>query len=328
MRRRDFIKTIGGAAAVWPLAARAQQPGMPVIGFLSSASPDVYATRLRVFREGLKDTGYVEGQNDTIEYRWAEGQTDRLPRLATELVHRQVAVIVAAGGTPGAIAAKAATATIPVVFGVAVDPVEAGLVASLNRPGGNLTGVTNLNVEIGPKRLEVLHELLPTATLFAVLVDPTGPNLANPFLRDLNTAARNFGLQLQVLNASAEKDFDSVFATLVQSRAGGLLIGPGTFFSARSKQLAALTVRYAIPAIFQYRPFAEAGGLLSYGSDETDYYHLVGIYAGRILKGAKPAELPVQQSTKVELTVNLKTARALGLTVPLPLLGRADEVIE
>jgi putative ABC transport system substrate-binding protein len=328
IQRRKFLAALGGAAAAWPLAARAQQAAMPVVGFLSSASPDLYSDRLRTFRQGLKEAGYIEGQNVEIEYRWAEGQNDRLPTLADQLVHRQVNVIVAAGGTPSALAAKAATTTIPIVFGVAVDPVEVGLVASLNRPGGNLTGVTNLNAEVGPKRLELLHELLPRVTIIGVLVDPTGPALAEAFSRELQAPARTLGLQMHVLYASTERDFETVFATLVQLGAGALIIGPGTFFTARSEQLAALTVRHALPTIFQYRPFVAAGGLLSYGSDEVEYYHLVGIYAGRILKGEKPAELPVQQSTKVELLINLKTANALGLTVPLPLLARADEVIE
>jgi ABC-type uncharacterized transport system substrate-binding protein len=327
MKRREFITLLGGAAAS-PVAVWAQQPAMPVVGFLSSASPNLYSDRLRTFRQGLKEAGYVEGQNVEIEYRWAEGHNDRLPVLAAQLVHRQVTVIAAAGGTPSALAAKAATATIPIVFGVAVDPVEVGLVDSLNRPGGNLTGVTNLNAEVGPKRLELLHELLPAATIIAVLVDPTSPALAEAFLRELQAAAHALGVQLHVLHASTEGDFDTVFATLLQLRASALIIGPGTFFAARGEQLAALAVRHAVPTIFQYRPFAAAGGLLSYGSSETDYYRLVGLYAGRILKGEKPADLPVQQATKVELIINLKTARALSLTVPLPLLGRADEVIE
>ena len=328
MRRREFITLVGAATASWPLAARAQQPAMPVIGFLGTSSPDLYAIRLGVFREGLKEAGYVEGRNVTIEYRWAEDDVDRLPALAADLVQRRVNVIVAASGTPGAVAAKAATTTIPIVFAVAVDPVKVGFVASLNRPGGNLTGVTNLNVEIGPKRLEVLHALLPTATDFAVLVDPTGPALAEPFLRAVQTAAGVLGLRLHVLNASNERDFDSVFAGAVQLKAAALIIGPSTFFVGRGEQLATLAIRYKVPAIYQYRPFAAAGGLMSYGSDEAEYYRLVGIYTGRILKDEKPAELPVQQSTKVELIINLKTAKALGITVPLSLLGRADEVIE
>ena len=328
MKRREFISLLGGAAAAWPLAARAQQPAMPVIGFLSSASPNLYSDRLRTFREGLKEAGYVEGRNVEIDYRWAEAHNDRLPVLAAELVHRQVAVIVAAGGTPSALAAKVATTAIPIVFGVAVDPVEVGLVESLNRPGGNLTGVTNLNAEVGPKRLELLHELLPTATIVAVLVDPTSPTLAEAFSRDLHAAAHPLGVQLHVLHATSERDFDAVFATVAQVRASALIIGPGTLFVARSEQLAVLAARHAVPTVFQYRPFAAAGGLLSYGSNETEFYRLVGSYAGRILKGEKPADLPIQQSTKVELIINLKTARALSLTIPLPLLGRADEVVE
>jgi putative ABC transport system substrate-binding protein len=301
---------------------------MPVIGFLGSASADLYSDRLRTFRQGLKEAGYLEGQNVEIEYRWADGHNDRLPGLAAELVQRQVAVITAAGGTPSALAAKAATATIPIVFGVAVDPVEVGLVASLSRPGGNLTGVTNLNAEVGPKRLELVHELLPAATNVAALVDPTSPTVAEAFLRGLQAAAQAFGVRLHVLHVSTQSDLDTVFATLAQLRASALVIGPGTLFAGRSKQLGSLSVRYALPTIFQYREFVAAGGLMSYGSDETEYYRLVGIYVGRILKGEKPADLPVQQATKVELIINLKTAKALGLTVPLALLGRADEVIE
>ena len=327
MRRREFITLLGGAAA-WPLTARAQQPPLPVIGFLSSASPDLYAIRLRAFRQGLKEAGYVEGQNVAVEYRWAEGQNNRLPVLAAELVHRQVDVIVAGGGTPSAVAAKAATATIPIVFAVGVDPVALGLVTSLNRPGGNLTGITNMNVEVGPKRLELLRELIPTATNIALLVNPTSPNLAEPFTRSMKAAASTLGLQLHVLQASTEQDFDRVFAALAQSRANALVIMPDVFFDTKSEQLAALTLRHAVPAIFQFREFVVAGGLMSYGSNETDNYRLLGTYTGRVLKGEKPADLPVVQSTKVELILNLKTAKALGLTVPLPLIGRADEVIE
>jgi putative tryptophan/tyrosine transport system substrate-binding protein len=324
--RRQFISAIGCAAAR-PLAARAQQASLPVIGFLSSASPDTYAIRLRAFRQGLKDAGYVEGQNVAIEYRWAEDQNNRLPVLAAELVHRQVDVIIA-GGTPTAVAAKAATATIPIVFEVATDPVKIGFVASLDRPGGNITGVANLNVEIGPKRLELLHELLPSVTVIAVLVNPANPALFEPFVRSAQAAASRLGIDIHVLNASTERDLDTVFAALVQLKAGALIIGPDVFFNAHIEKIAALANGHAVPAVYQYRPFVEAGGLLSYGSDETDTYHQVGIYAGRVLKGERPAELPVMQSTKVELIINLKTAKALGLTIPLPLLGRADEVIE
>jgi putative tryptophan/tyrosine transport system substrate-binding protein len=330
MRRRDFITLLGGAAApcLWPLRLSAQQSAMPLIGFLSNASPDLYAHRLHTFHEGLKEVGYVEGQNVEIEYRWAQGRNDRLPALAAQLVRRPVAVIAAAGGTPSALAAKAATTSIPIVFAVGVDPVDAGLVASLSRPGGNLTGVANLNEEVGPKRLELLHELLPTATDFAALIDQTAPTVSTPFVRDLQTAAGTLGLRLHVLQASSERDFETVFASLVQLRASALVIAPSTIFNVRSEQLAALTFRHTVPAIYQYRRFVAAGGLLSYGSDEAEMYHQVGIYVGRILKGADPASLPVQQATKVELLLNLRTARAFGITIPLSMLGRADEVIE
>jgi putative tryptophan/tyrosine transport system substrate-binding protein len=331
MRRRAFITLLGGAATtslLRPRVARAQQPPIPVLGFLSSVSPDSYAIRLHAFRQGLKEAGYIEGQNVAIEYRWAESQNNRLPALAAELVHRQVNVIVAGGGTPSAVAAKAATAVIPIVFEVATDPVKIGFVASLDKPGGNLTGVANLNVEVGPKRLELLHELLPSVTVVAVLVNPANPALFEPFVRSLQSAASRLGLELHILNASTERDLDTVFAALDQLRARALVIGPDTFFNSHIEQIAALAIGHAVPAVYQYRPFVEAGGLLSYGSDEADTYHQVGIYAGRVLKGEKPADLPVVQSTKVELIINLKTAKAFGLTIPLTLLGRADEVIE
>jgi putative ABC transport system substrate-binding protein len=327
MNRRNLMTLLGGAA-VWPVAARAQQPGLPVIGYLSSLSPDLYVNRLRAFRQGLGDTGLVEGRDVAIEYRWAEGQNDRLPSLAADLVRKQVNVLVAAGGTPTVLAANAATKTIPIVFAFGNDPVQLGLVASLKRPGGNLTGATVLTVELGPKRLELLHELVPTATIMALLVDPTNPN-AETYSTSLQTAARALGLQLHVLHASTERDFATVFATLVQLRAGGLVIGPEQFYLGRSEQLAALAVQNAIPTITQYPEFAAAGGLMAYGGgDGTSLNRSVGVYAGRILKGEKPADLPVQQTTKVELIINLKTAKALCLTVPLTLLGRADEVIE
>ena len=323
MRRREFVSLFGGAAA-WPMAARAQQPAMPVIGFLNSASADGYAIPARAFRQGLKDTGYVEGQNVAIEYRWAEGQYDHLPTLAADLVRRQVGVIVA--NSAAMLPAKAATTTVPIVFITSLDPVQLGLVASLSRPG-NVTGVTTLNVEVGPKRLELLHELVPTTTVIALLVNPTNPN-AETLSRDLQTAARGRGLQLHVLHASTERDFDPVFAELVQLRASVLVIGTDAFFTTRSEQLAALTIRHALPAIYQSREFAAAGGLASYGGSLADSYRTAGVHTGRILKGEKPTDLPVQQSTKVELIINLKTAKALGLTVSLPLLARADEVIE
>ena len=325
MQRREFITLLGGAAAAWPLAARAQQP---VIGFLSTTSPGEYTIRLNAFRQGLKEVGYVEGQNVTVEYRWAEGQNKRLPALATELVHRDVTVLVAAGGTPSALAAKAATATLPIVFQVGTDPVVIGLVASLSRPGGNMTGVTTLNVGLGPKWLDLLHRLLPAATDIAVLVNPSSPALAQAFLQPLGPAASTLGLQLHVLEASSDRDIDKAFAALGQLRADAVVISPDTFFSSRAERLGALSVRYTVPTIFEFRPFITSGGLLSYGGSETDNYRLVGNYTGRILKGEKPADLPVQQATKVELIINLKTAKALGITVPLDLIGRADEVIE
>jgi putative ABC transport system substrate-binding protein len=326
MKRRQFITVLGGAA-VWPLAARAQQSAMPVIGFLGSASAGPYARMMAAFRQGLNETGYVEGRNVAIEYRWAEGQNDRLPALAADLVRRQVTVI-ATTGTPETLAAKAATATIPIVFQVGIEPVQVGLVASLSRPGGNLTGVTNLNVEVGPKRLELLKELVPTATLMALLVNPTSPILTESTTKDALAAARTLGVQLHVLHASTERDIDDAFAALVQLRAGALVIGSDVFFNSRREQLAALALRHAVPAIFQYREFAVAGGLMSYGANFTESYRQVGVYTGRVLKGEKPSDLPVHQSTKVELIINLKTAKALGITLPLTLLGRADEVIE
>ena len=325
MRRRDFIKGIAGSGAAWPLAARAQQPPIPVIGFLGSVSAD--ASRIAAFRQGLARVGYVEGQNVVVEYRWAENQSDRLPAMVSDLVHRQVAII-AATGTPAALAAKAANTTIPVVFTTIGDPVQLDLVTSLNRPGGNVTGVTQTNVEITPKRLQLLHELLPTASLMALLVNPTNPANAEISAKELQAAARTLGLELHVLNASTEGDFDGVFAKLVQLRAGGLVIGGDPLFTTWTEQLAVLALRHAMPTIYQSRKFAVAGGLLSYGTDFTETYRLAGIYTGRVLKGDKPADLPVQQATKVELYINLKTAKALGITVPIPVLGRADELIE
>ena len=326
MRRRAFFTLVGGAA-VWPLSARAQQPAMPLIGYLGAQSPAAFASRVRAFRQGLGETGYAEGRNVAIEFRWAEGQHNRLSALAADLVSRQVAVIVAPGGAPAALAAKSATTTIPIVFEMGADPIAMGLVGSLNRPGGNLTGVSSLNVEVTPKRLEILHELVPTAAVVAVLVNPTSPT-ADSQWKDLQAAARALGLQLHVLHASTEGEFDTVFVTLLQLRAGGLVVASDTFFATHSEQLAALTVRHAVPAIHQSRDFSTAGGLTSYGGSFVESHRQAGVYTGRIIKGDKPADLPVQQVTKVELFVNLKTAKTLGVTVPLPLLARADEVIE
>jgi putative ABC transport system substrate-binding protein len=300
---------------------------VPVIGFLSGGSPDLFANLVRAFRQGLKETGYIEGQNVAIEYRWADDQNEKLPTLAADLVRRQVAVI-GADTTPAVLAAKAATTTIPIVFFVAGDPVELGLAASLNRPGGNLTGTTTLTLEVGPKRLELLHEMIPTATNIALLVNPTSPNLAEAQARDLRTAARTLGLQIHVLHASNDRDFDTVFATLAQLRAGGLVISSDSFFFSRSEQLAVLAAHHAVPAIYPFREHVSAGGLVSYGANLADAHRLTGAYAGRILRGEKPADLPIQQSTKFELVINLKTAKALGINVPLHLQQIADEVIE
>jgi putative ABC transport system substrate-binding protein len=325
--RRKFLATLGGAAAAWPLAARAQQPTTPVIGFLNVASADGYRPMMAAFRQGLQESGYVDGQNVTIEYRWAEGRTDRLQEMAADLVHRKVTVI-AATTAPAALAAKAATTTIPIVFETAGDPVRLGLVASLSRPGGNLTGVTQLNMELMPKRLELMHELVPTATVIPLLVNPSNPALAEIVLRASQAAAQTLGLKLHVLNASSERDFDGVFANVIQLRAGGLVIGADAVFTSRQEQIAALALRHAVPTVYETRGFVAAGGLASYGGAIADAYRLAGVYAARILNGEKPGELPVQQATKVELFVNLKTAKALGITVPTALLVRADEVIE
>jgi putative ABC transport system substrate-binding protein len=327
MQRRKFITLIGGAAAAWPLAARAQQPAMPVVGFLNVAFAKGYAPQLSAFLKGLSETGYVDGRNVAIEYRWADDRSDRLPAMAADLVHRHVNVI-AATSTPAALAAKAATTTVPIVFEMGGDPVRLGLVPSLSHPGGNVTGVTQMNQEVTPKRLQLLVELVPTASVVALLVNPAEPALAETVTKEVQAAARTLGLELHVLNASTERDFDAVFAKMIELRASGLVIGGGQFFTARSERLAALALHHAVPTIYQFREFAVAGGLLSYGSDVTDAYHLAGNYTGRVLKGEKPAELPVQQATKVELYINQKTAKALGLTVPQALLSRADDVIE
>jgi putative ABC transport system substrate-binding protein len=324
MRRREFIAIVGGAAAAWPLAARAQQT--PVVGFLNGASAWEYAHVVAAFRQGLSETGYEEGRNVLVDYRWAEGHYDRLPTLAADLVRRQVAVI-ASGGNAAVRAAKAATNTISIVFYVGGNPVELGLVASLNRPGGNATGVVSMNDELGPKRLELVHGLVPAATTIAALVNPTNPGMETES-RGLQMAARTLAVQLQILHARTEHEIEIAFAGLAQLRTGALVIASDAFFNARSEQFAALALRHAVPTIFQFRDFTAAGGLMSYGGSLADQYRLVGSYTGRILKGENPADLPVQQSTKVELIINLKTAKAFGLSVPLALLGRADEVIE
>jgi ABC-type uncharacterized transport system substrate-binding protein len=325
--RREFITLLGGVAVTTvPLAARAQQAVMPVVAFLNSSSPDGYVPMVAAFRQGLKEAGYLEGQNVAVEYRWAEGKYDRVPEIALELVGRQVAVIVA--NTPGVLALKAAIRTTPIVFTTSADPVQIGLVASISRPGGNITGATTLAVELAPKRLELAHELVPTASVIAALINPTNRNTAEPQLRDLQAAAHTFGLQLRIVHASIDRDFDTVFANLAQLRPGALVISNDAFFNGRIQQLAELSLRHAVPAVFENREFVAAGGLMSYGGSLPDAYRLAGVYAARILKGEKPGELPVQQSTKIQMFLNLKTAKALGIPVPLPLLARADEVIE
>jgi putative ABC transport system substrate-binding protein len=325
IRRREFTTLLGGAA-MWPVAARAQRSTIPVIGFLNADSPRGYARELSAFLKGLGESGYVDGRNVAVEYRWAENRIDRLPAMAADLVNRRVDVI-AATSTPAALAAKAATTSIPIIFETGADPVLLGLVASLSRPGGNVTGITQLSLEVNPKRLQLLHELIPNVGVMALLVNPS--NGAAEFQsQKVLAAAKTLGLKLHVVNASTEHDFDSVFADLIRLQVGGLVIGGDAFFNGRVKQLAALTIQHAVPAVYQWRAFAAAGGLLSYGSELTDAYRLAGIYTGRILKGDKPSDLPVQQATKVEFFINLKTAKALGITVSLPLSGRADEVFE
>jgi putative ABC transport system substrate-binding protein len=327
MQRREFITLLGGAMATWPIAARSQQPAMPVIGFANASSPQGYAPQLTAFLKGLGETGYVDGQNVVIEYRWAKGQNDRLPTMVADLVHRQVAVI-AATSTPAALAAKTATTTIPIVFETGGDPIQLGLVASLARPGGNLTGVTQLNTEVVAKRLEFLHEALPNARVIALLVDPAYSVFTNTETNNVLSAAHTLGHELHVLNAGNEGEFDGAFAKLIQLRASGLVIGGGPFLVSRSKQLGALAAHYAVPAIHETREFLTAGGLMSYGGSIIESYRLAGVYTGRVLKGEKPSDLPVQQATKVELIINLKSAKALGINVPNTLIGRADEVIE
>ena len=330
MKRREFIALLGGGGlllAAKVKRARGQQAAMPVVGLLGSETPDLFAGRLRAFRQGLGEAGYVEGRNVRFEYRWAHGQSERLPALAADLVAQRVSVMLTPGES-AALAAKAATATIPIVFRIAADPVAMGLVASLNRPGGNVTGVTGLNVEIGTKRLQVLHELVPAAKRIAVLVNPANPSVADPNIRDLEQAARKMGLEVSPLHASSEREFESAFAALSERRAQALVIGNDIFFATRAKQLAALSRRHAVPTISGYRAFAEAGNLASYGVDIPDQYRLAGVYIARILKGEKPADIPVQQPIKFDLVINLSTAKALGIDVPANLLALADEVIE
>ena len=325
LKRREFIALLGGTAASWPLGARAQQ-SMPVIGFLNVASAEGYGLYVAAFREGLKERGYVEGQNVAVEYRWAEGHYDRLPEMAADLVRRQISVIVA--NTPANLVAKKATDVIPIVFTTAGDPVKLGLVLSLSRPGGNATGVSQLNVEIGPKRLEIARELMPAANAVAFLVNPSDSSRAETLLRDAQATATPLGLGLHVLRAVTDAEIEAAFANFAHLKAGVLVIGADALFNSKSRLLAELSLRYAVPTIYQYPEFTAAGGLMSYGGSIKESYRWAGIYAGRILKGDKPADLPVQQSTTVELIVNLKTAKALGITVPLSLLGRADQVIE
>ena len=327
MRRRQFIRFVGGAVAAWPFASRAQQAAMPVIGYLGTRSPTADAPFVAAFHQGLNEAGFTDGKNVTIEFRSAQNDYGRLPALATELVQRRVNVI-AATSTPAALAAKAATATIPIIFETGADPVNIGLVSSLNQPGGNVTGVTQMNITITPKRLELLHELVPTARVMALLVDPANPTIAAAQSSGVGAAAQGLGLELHVLTATTDRDFDAVFARLSQLRARGLVVGGGSFFLGRQKQLGALALRHSVPAVGESREFVLGGGLSSYGGSIADAYRLVGHYVARVLKGEKPDALPVQQATKVELFVNLKTAKAFGITVPNTLIGRADEVIE
>jgi putative tryptophan/tyrosine transport system substrate-binding protein len=328
MQRRKFVALLSSAAAVWPFAVYGQQSAMPVVGFLNAASPQGFPRQLAAFLKGLGEAGYIDGRNVVIQYRWAEGHNDRLPAMAADLVRNQVTVI-AATSTPAALAAKAATPTIPIVFETGGDPIDLGLVTSLSRPGGNATGAASLTVKtLAAKGLELLHELIPQARVIGLMVNPTNPTGAESQEKEVLSYARTLGLEMHVLNASSEGDFEGVFAKLVELHVTGLVISADAFFSSNSQRLAALSIRHAIPTLYSRREFPMAGGLVSYGSDVTEAYRLAGIYTGRVLKGEKPADLPVQQATKVELVINLKAASTLGVTVPLPLLGRADEVIE
>jgi ABC-type uncharacterized transport system substrate-binding protein len=328
MKRREFITLLGGAAAAWPLAARAQQPAMPVIGFLGAGALDNYVLYLAAFRKGLAEIGFVEGQNVAIEYRWAEGQYERMAQLAADLVRRRVAVIAVPGSPPGARAAKAATSTIPIVFSVGDDPVRAGLVASISRPGGNATGINFLTGEVVAKRLALLHELVPGAARVAAFINPADASRAEVLREEVEVAARTMGMQLQILNPSTNREIDAAFAALMRERADALFVGPDAFYNSRRVQLANMAARHVIPTAFAVREYVDAGGLMSYGTSLADMYREVGAYCGRILKGTKPSDLPVLQSTKFELVINAQTARMLNITVPPSLLARADEVIE
>jgi len=326
--RREFITLLGGAAAAWPLAARAQQSAMPVIGFIGAGALDNYVLYLAAFRKGLAETGFVEGQNVAIEYRWAEGQYERMAQLADDLVRRRVAVIAVPGSPPGARAAKAATSTIPIVFSVGDDPVRSGLVTSISRPGGNATGINFLTGEVVAKRLALLHELLPGAARVAAFINPADASRAEVLREEVEVAARTVGMQLQILNPTTNREIDAAFGALVRERADALFVGPDAFYNSRRVQLANMAARHVLPTAFAVREYVDAGGLMSYGTSLADMYREVGAYCGRILKGAKPSDLPVLQSTKFELVINAQTARMLGITVPPSLLARADEVIE
>jgi ABC-type uncharacterized transport system substrate-binding protein len=328
MRRREFITFLGGAALARPRALYAQQAATPVIGYLDVASPNGSEAIVAAFHRGLGMTGHLEGRNVAIEYRWADGHNDRLPELAADLVRRKVTVIATPGSTAAALAAKGTTTTIPIIFATGADPIAAGLVPSLSRPGGNVTGVATLNTEVGQKRLELLHQVIPSASVVALLINPTNPVISEPLASDVQAAARKLRMQLQVLRASSDGEIEAAFAALRGLQVGGLMVGSDQFFNSRSKQLAALALRHSVPVVYQYREFTAAGGLISYGASLTEAFQLAGVYTGRILNGEKPADLPVQQSTKVELSINLKTAKALGLAIPPSLLVAADEVIE